>query len=74
MANRQLFSAIGSIISGGIAGWVLSTYEAPLSYAYLFMISAFVILIGLVAFGSIDEPEKINVSTREKSFSRVSQK
>ncbi len=68
MANRQLFSAIGSIISGGIAGWVLSTYEAPLSYAYLFMISAFVILIGLVAFGTIDEPEKINTSIREKSF------
>ena len=68
MANRQLFSAIGSIISGGIAGWVLSNYEAPQSYAYLFMISAFIILIGLIVFGTMNEPEKVNVSQREKSF------
>jgi len=68
MANKQLFSSMGAIISGGVAGWVLANYPAPYSYAYLFMFSSFLMVIGLVAFGSIDEPIKENISTREKSF------
>lgn len=68
MANRQFFAAIASIISGGIAGWVLSSFEAPKSYAYLFMISAFLLGIGLFAFATIKEPIKENVRVKEKNF------
>jgi len=68
MANRQLFAAIGSIISGGVAGWVLSEFEPPKSYAYLFMISALLMSIGMFAFASIKEPIKENVRIKEESF------
>ncbi len=68
MANRQLFAAVGSIISGGVAGWVLSNFEPPRSYAYLFMISAFLMSIGMFAFASIKEPVKENVRIKEESF------
>ena len=68
MANRQFFAAIASIISGGIAGWVLSSFEPPQSYAYLFMISAFLLGMGLFAFATIKEPIKENVRVKEKSF------
>ncbi len=68
MANRQLFSAAGAIISGGVAGWVLEHFEAPDNYAFLFMISSFIVLAGLIAFGSIDEPPKAKTQEREKSF------
>lgn len=68
MANRQLFSAIGAILSGGVTGWVLANYEAPQSYAFLFMISSLIMMVGLISFGSIEEPAKKNVSSREKSF------
>lgn len=68
MANRQLFSSVGAIVSGGVAGWILDKYEAPSSYAYLFMISAFVMAIGFVAMGSIDEPSKKKTNPREENF------
>lgn len=68
MANRQLFAAVGSIISGGVTGWVLSVFEPPESYAYLFMISAFLMSIGMFAFSTIKEPSKENVRIKEKSF------
>ena len=68
MANRQLFAAVGSILSGGVAGWVLSSFEPPRSYAYLFMISAFLMSIGMFAFASIKEPVKKNVRVKEESF------
>jgi len=68
MANRQVAGSIASIISGGVAGYVLSEFQAPLNYAYLFMISSFFMLIGFSAFVSMDEPEKENVSIKEKSF------
>ncbi len=68
MANKQFFASFAAIISGGVAGWVLQNFEAPLSYAYLFMISALLMAIGLIAFASIEEPVKQNVSVKEKSF------
>ena len=68
MANRQIFTAIGSILSGGVAGYVLENYEAPLNYAYLFMVSSFLMAIGFIAFGTINEPEKTEVRKKEKSF------
>ena len=68
MANRQLFAAIGSIISGGVAGWVLSEFSPPKSYAYLFMISAILMSIGMFAFATIKEPVKENIRIKEESF------
>ena len=68
MANRQIAGSIASIISGGIAGYVLSAYEAPLNYAYLFMISSIIMAIGFVIFSTIEEPEKEKVSVKESSF------
>jgi len=68
MANRQIFTAIGSILSGGVAGYVLENYEAPLNYAYLFMVSSFLMAIGFIAFGTIEEPEKKEIRKKEKSF------
>ena len=68
MANRQLFASIGAVLSGGIAGWVLSSFEAPKSYAYLFIFSSILMIFGFLAFASIDEPPKKNISKREESF------
>lgn len=68
MANRQFFSAIGAIISGGVAGWVLNTFEPPKSYGYLFIISALLFGIGLYAFSTIKEPVKENIRIKEESF------
>ena len=68
MANRQFFAALGSIISGGVAGWVLSEFKPPESYAYLFMISAILMSIGMIAFGSIKEPIKENIREKEENI------
>ena len=68
MANRQIAGAVASIISGTVAGYVLSWYEAPLNYASLFIISSLLMAIGFVAFGTISEPSKENISVKEKHF------
>ncbi len=68
MANRNIAGSIASIISGGVTGYVLSNFEAPLNYAYLFMISSTIMAIGFAVFGSIKEPPKENISAKEKSF------
>jgi len=68
MANRQIAASIASIISGGVAGYVLNHYEAPLNYAYLFMVSSLFMVIGFAAFVTIKEPEKENISIKEKHF------
>jgi len=68
MANRSIAGSIASIISGGVAGYVLNHYEAPLNYAYLFMVSSVFMVIGFTIFVTIDEPEKENVSIKEKHF------
>ncbi len=68
MANRNIAGSIASIISGGVTGYVLSNFQAPQNYAYLFMISSAIMAIGFIIFGTIDEPIKENVSTKEKSF------
>ena len=69
MANRQIAGSIASIISGGVSGYVLSHYQAPQNYAYLFMVSSVLMAIGFLSFATIDEPSKSNVSTKEKKFS-----
>ncbi len=68
MANRRVAGSIASIISGGVAGYVLNHYEAPLNYAYLFMVSSLFMVIGFVTFVTIEEPAKENVSLKEKDF------
>ncbi len=68
MANRNIASSVASIISGGVAGFVLKIYPPPLSYAYLFMVSSAIMAIGFAIFSTIDEPSKENVSKKEKSF------
>ena len=68
MANRQIAGAVASIISGGIAGYVLSAFEAPQNYAYLFIVSSLLMAIGFATFVTIDEPVKENISIKEKSF------
>ena len=68
MANKQFFSSLAALLSGSVTGMILETFEAPMNYAYLFMISAFLMLIGLFAFAGIDEPVKTNVTRKEDSF------
>lgn len=68
MANRQIAGSIASIISGGIAGYVLQHYEAPQNYAYLFMVSSLIMATGFLIFSTVEEPEKKRVSVKEKRF------
>ena len=68
MANRQVAGSIASIISGGVAGYVLNHYEAPMNYAYLFMVSSLFMVIGFATFVTIEEPSKENVSRKEQHF------
>jgi MFS family permease len=68
MANRQIAGSIASIISGGVTGYVLQHFDAPQSYAYLFMVSSLFMIIGFGTFVTIDEPIKKNVSIKEKDF------
>ncbi len=68
MGYRQFFAGFGAILSGAATGYILQHFQAPQSYAYLFMISAILMGFGLVAFSTIEEPIKENVSKKEKSF------
>lgn len=67
-AQRQFAAGIGAIISGFGAGYMLEHFEAPLSFAYLFMLSALMMAFGVVAFAMIEEPHKRNVSVKEAKF------
>ena len=68
MANRQIAGAVASILSAGVTGYVLSNFEAPNSYAYLFMVSSVFLAIGFASFVTIDEPPKEKVLQKEKNF------
>ncbi len=68
MAYRQFFSAVGGLLSGALAGWILHTFTAPLSYGLLFIISSFIMGFGYLSFSLVDEPRKEEVSKKEKSF------
>lgn len=70
MAYRQFFSAVGGILSGALAGWILHTFEAPQSYGLLFIISSFIMGFGYLSFSLVDEPKKENVSKKESSFGK----
>lgn len=68
VAAKRFFAGLGAIISGGVTGFVLQNYRPPNSYAYLFMVSAFIMSLGFISYGSIKEPKKLTVSKREKHF------
>ena len=68
MAYRQFFSALGGLVSGALAAWILESFEAPYSYGYLFVISSFIMGFGYLAFSLVDEPIKEEVSKKESSF------
>ncbi len=68
MAWRQFFAGLGSILSGAVAAWVLETFEAPYDFGYLFMLSAALMGLGFLAFGTIDEPVKTHFETKIESF------
>jgi len=68
MAYRQFFSALGGLLSGALAGWILHTFEAPQSFGLLFIISSFIMGFGYLSFSLVDEPIKEEVSKKEKSF------
>ena len=68
MANRQVAGSIASIMSGGVAGYVLHHYEAPQSYGYLFILSSLFMVIGFITFATIQEPEKKQIAPKEKHF------
>ena len=68
MAYRQFFTAFGGLISGSFAAIILEVYEPPYSFAYLFIISSFLMGFGYLAFASVDEPPKEKVTQREKKF------
>jgi len=70
MAYRQFFSAMGGLISGTLAAIVLEKFQAPQSYGYLFIISSFIMALGYIAFGTIDEPIKKEIPKRENSFKK----
>ena len=70
MAYRQFFSAFGGLISGALAALVLEYFPAPQSYGYLFIISSFIMGLGYIAFGTVDEPVKKELSEKEKSFAK----
>ncbi|RLA79792.1 MAG: MFS transporter [Epsilonproteobacteria bacterium] len=73
MSYRQFFSAFGGLLSGSLAAYILESFPAPQSYGYLFIISSFIMGLGYLSFGTVDEPEKKEVSKRENSFSEFLQ-
>jgi MFS family permease len=70
MAYRQFFSAVGGLLSGALAAWILESFEAPQSYGYLFIISSFVMALGYISFSLVDEPIKEEISKKESSFGK----
>ncbi len=70
MSYRQFFSAFGGLISGTLAALILEKFEAPQSFGYLFIISSFIMGFGYLAFSSVDEPLKTEVTQKEKSFKK----
>jgi MFS family permease len=68
MAWRQFFAGLGSIISGAVAAYVLETFEPPYDFGYLFMLSAILMGLGLLAFAAVEEPVKEHFETKIESF------
>lgn len=73
MAYRQFFSGAGGLLSGILAAWILEAYDTPTSYAMLFIISAFLMGFGYLAFALVDEPIKEDIVKKESSFRKFLQ-
>lgn len=67
-AQRQFAAGVGALISGVSAGVILEYTPAPQSFAYLFMFSALVMLLGVIPYALIHEPIKENITPKEKHF------
>ncbi|MDP1785674.1 MAG: MFS transporter [Sulfuricurvum sp.] len=67
-AQRQFAAGLGALISGVSAGVILEYTPAPESFAYLFMFSAFVMILGVIPYALIQEPIKENIIAKEKHF------
>ena len=68
MAIRQFFSGFGALLSGATAGYIIAIFDEPFSFGILFIVSSLLMLFGFLAFGTIDEPIKQNITKKEKSF------
>jgi len=68
MSSRQFFAGIASLASGGVAGYIIHTIKSPYNFGYLFLVSSVLMSIGFIAFSTIKEPKKQNISKKEKSF------
>ncbi len=68
MAYRQFFSALGGLMSGALAAFILESFPAPQSYGYLFIVSSFIMAFGYLAFATVDEPAKTQTMKKENSF------
>lgn len=67
-AQRQFAAGIGALISGLSAGLILEHFKAPESFAYLFLISAVMMLAGVIPYALIEEPVKHNIQPKEEKF------
>ncbi len=70
IAQRQILAGLASIIGVvGISGYFLEHFEAPNSFAYIFMVSGLIMAAGFLYFIPLKEKEKTNFSTEERNFS-----
>lgn len=74
IARRQIAAGAGALLSGVSAGLILEHFPPPDNFAYLFLISALVMLAGVIPYALIGEPEKRNVSPKEEKFSHFIRK
>lgn len=69
-ALRQFFSGVSAIASGGVSGWFLANFEAPYSFAYLFLTSSIFMSLGYLSVSLMTEYPKEEVSEKEKHFGK----
>jgi len=68
IAQRQIAAGLGALSSGIGAAFILENFQTPYSFAYLFFISALMMLAGVIPYALIKEPEKTNTRKKENSF------
>lgn len=68
IAIRQIASGFAGILSGGLSGYILSTFDKPESFAYLFIISSIAMATGFAIFWNFKEEKKEKISKRENNF------
>lgn len=68
MAQRQFWSGLAAIASGGLTGWLLARFDKPDSFALIFVVSAFIMSAGFIAFSFMKEPPKKSTSRPFHNF------